>query len=96
MPLDEQRRPGSVKAHGKATAARRSGRMWLRKERSVSASSFSTLPRGRASGRDDGLLGNARGFDPIPDAHNTGIVPRCEDPLKQTSLVFRHGSAFIL
>lgn len=45
---------------------------------------------------DDGLLGNARGFDPISNAHNTGIVRHCEHFLKQTSLVFRHGFAFIL
>lgn len=56
MPLTEQRRPGSVKAHGKARPARRRGTMWLRKEGSVSVPS-SRLSLDRAAGRsgwDDG------------------------------------------
>lgn len=50
--LSEQRRPGSVKAHGKARLARLPSRMWLRKERSVFVlSSPSFPPQGRAAGR---------------------------------------------
>lgn len=43
-----------------------------------------------------GPMGNARGFNPMADAHNTHIVQHCEHFLKQTSLIFRHSSVFIL
>lgn len=44
----------------------------------------------------DGPMGNARGFDPMAAAHNTGIVQHCEQFLQQTSLSVRHSSVFIL
>lgn len=94
MPVSAQRRPRSVKAHGKASL---SSRMWLRKERSVSVPPRPFLfPRAEPQDGADSLMGNARRFDLMVDAHNNGIVRHCEHFQNQTSLIFKHGSVYIL
>lgn len=77
MPVSEQRRPGSVKAHGKAKAGAlmqqdvaEKGTLCVRPLVAVSPPGLSRETGRRA----DGPMGNARGFDPMADAHNTGIV----------------------
>lgn len=93
MPLTEQRRPGSVKAHGKARPARHRGTTGLRKEGSVSVPSLPGPSRGM--GRT-GWWETPGGLIPWPTLTTPPLFNTASVSLNQTSLVFSRSSVCML
>lgn len=55
-----------------------------------------SFPRAELQDEAEGLMGNARGFDSMLDAHNTRIVQVHEQFLNQAPFIVRHCSLLIL